>query len=381
MWFYTGMRTNTGLAFIALLVVRLLSQGQIQLDPNTKMSSPSPGVIENAQKYIANHHESPEDYVVRQFATHDIIFLGEMHGVRQNLEFLQQLLPRLYAAGVYNLGYEFSVYKDQPKIDRLLASTTYDPGIANDLLNEIDLTYVTQEYTDVYRAAWELNRKLPSGARPFRIVALNIDQSGQPPSDAWGGQKLNIHDQTNIFWSQVISKEFLAKREKALIYSGSGHVYTRFFLQRKQDHSISAGNLIHNVIRDRAMTILLHGDGDRKDLTRQIDELVGTAAGPSGFDTWNTALGALPIPTNGYLFGKQSCGPFSLGDVTDGYLWLGRRTDLTGVRFMRGFITPEKIARIESRWRQEHPRKDAYSKKEMEEAAADNWRHLQDVFK
>src|SRR5713101_3800658 len=146
------------LGFIVLLVISPLGQSQVQPDANRRTSSLSG---ESAQKYIADHHESPKDYVVRQFANHDIIFLGEMHGVRQNLEFLQELLPRLYAAGVYNLGYEFSVYNDQPKIDRLLASTTYDPNIANDLLNEIDLTYVTQEYTDVYRAAWDLNRKLP----------------------------------------------------------------------------------------------------------------------------------------------------------------------------------------------------------------------------
>ncbi len=340
------MRINVVLSFIALLVVRPVGQAQV----NGRMSNHSPGVVRNAQKYIADHHESPETFVVRQFATHDIIFLGEMHGVRQNLEFLQRLLPRLYAAGVFNLGYEFSAYKDQPKIDRLLASTSYDAHIANDLLNEIDLTYVTQEYTDVYRAAWDLNRTLPSGSHPFRIVALNIDQSGQTSSDAWRGQKLNIHDQTNIFWSQVISKEFLGKREKALIYSGSGHAYTRFFYQRKQDHSISAGNLIHNLIRDRTMTILLHGDGGRK-------------------------------AEDGYLFRKQSCGPFSLGDVADGYVWLGHRTDLTGVRFIKGFITPANIATIESHWRQEHPRDHVYSKEEMEEAAADNWRHLQDVFK
>jgi hypothetical protein len=131
------------------------------------------------------------------------------------------------------------------------------------------------------------------------------------------------------------------------------------------------------------MTILLHGDGDRKDLTQQIDELVetGNAGRPAGFDTWNTALGTLPVPGNGYLFGKQNCGPFALGDVADGYLWLGRRTDLTGVRFIKGFITAENIARIEPRWRREHPRNRAYTKEEMEEAAADNWRHLQDVFK
>src|SRR5258707_355184 len=162
-------RAMFSLVLLALSATPALAQ--------TGTSIPESATIASVRTYIANQHESPEDYVVRQFLTHDIIFLGEMDGVRENLAFLRQLLPRLHAAGVYNLGYEFSVYKDQPKIDRLLTSASYDPKIANDLLNEIDLTYVTQEYTDVYKTAWELNRKLPTGARPFRIVAFNLDEN------------------------------------------------------------------------------------------------------------------------------------------------------------------------------------------------------------
>ncbi len=221
---------------------------------------------------------------------------------------------------------------------------------------EIDLTYVTQEYTDVYKVAWELNHRLPPGARRFRIVALNIDESGQTPADAWGGQRLNIHDQTNIFWAQVISKEFLANHEKALIYSGSGHSFTRFFFQRKQDHSFSAGNLVHNFIPNRVMTVWLQ------------------------FDTQSTPFGTLPLAISGYVFGKQNCGPFTLADVADGYIWLARRTDLKGVRFIKGFITPANIVRFELRWRKNHPRSRAYTKEELEEAAADNWQHLQEAW-
>ena len=131
------------------------------------------------------------------------------------------------------------------------------------------------------------------------------------------------------------------------------------------------------------MTVLLHADTEKKDLTRQIDELVQTGGGerPTGFDTANTPLGMLPVPADGYLFGTQNRGPFALGDVADGYVWLDRRSNLTGVRFIRGFITPQNIARIELHWRHDHPRDRPYSKEEMEDAAADNWQHLQEAFK
>jgi hypothetical protein len=135
------------MSLVWLLVLLLSSPGvlaQREVYANAKMADQlSPGLIESVGRYITAQQESPEEYLVRQFANHDIIFLGEMHGVRQNLEFLQRLIPRLYAAGVYNLGYEFSRYKDQAKIDRMLSLPSYDPRIANDLLSEINLTYVT----------------------------------------------------------------------------------------------------------------------------------------------------------------------------------------------------------------------------------------------
>ena len=51
-----------------------------------------------------------------------------------------------------------------------------------------------------------------------------------------------------------------------------------------------------------------------------------------------------------------------------------------GVRFIKGFITPANIVRIEASWRKEHPRSRAYTKEELEEAGADNWQHLQEAW-
>ena len=45
--------------------------------------------------YLVSHFQTPEDYVVSKFKDHDLVFLGETaHGVRQNLLFLQRLIPR-----------------------------------------------------------------------------------------------------------------------------------------------------------------------------------------------------------------------------------------------------------------------------------------------
>ena len=51
--------------------------------------------------------------------SHDIVFLGEFFKIRQNVQLVAALIPRLYAAGVRNLGIEYALSDDQEEIDAL----------------------------------------------------------------------------------------------------------------------------------------------------------------------------------------------------------------------------------------------------------------------
>src|SRR6266851_2966870 len=123
--------------------------------------------------YLIAHFQSPEDYVASKFKNHDLVFLGEAaHGVRQNLLFLHKLIPRLYEAGILNVGYEMIFSDEQPEIDSLLNAETYDETKALLLVFHWDPQsgWAYKEYADVLRAAWTLNHGLPKGAPRFRIV-------------------------------------------------------------------------------------------------------------------------------------------------------------------------------------------------------------------
>src|SRR5882724_4942655 len=226
--------------------------------PPGQAQTVSSGAIEQ----WATSQLKPEDYVVSKFRGHDVIFLGEMHSVRENLEFLQKLIPHLYQAGVYNLAYEFSAHRVQPRIDKLINASEYDEAAALDILWRCcDLKWVTQEYADVFKAAWKLNHELPPGTRRFRIVALDrtlIDGDGNAlPTGAItdglrdGESFLNHFDADNYFWAQVIEKEILNRHEKALVYSGVGHAYTRLYNSRGRDYGFTVGNFIFNAIGSR----------------------------------------------------------------------------------------------------------------------------------
>jgi hypothetical protein len=312
-----------------------------------------------------------------------------MHSVRQNLEFLQRLLPRMYAAGVYSLGFEFAAYADQGDIEALINATHYDESRALKILwHCCDLKWVTQEYADVFRAAWTLNHGLPAGARRFRIVGLDRrsgDDSGVNPSGIRLANgitdlpdslsKLNHFDADNFFWAQVIDREILRHGEKVLVYTGEGHAYTRFIHSRGRDGGFSVGNFIYNAIGNRTMTINLHGSASdgRVELARRVEALLAGRKLPLqgfGFDTRGSDVGRLPIREYGCQIAvNPRCSGLSLEDIADGYVYLAPIQDWKPVTFRDDFITPANFAQVERRWRKEHSRDRAYTVEEVRATA------------
>lgn len=72
--------------------------------------------------YLKANASSPAHYIVGKFKTNDVILLGEHHMVKQNLLFIQQMIPLLYENGVYTIGMEFGAYENQNKLDSLLVA-------------------------------------------------------------------------------------------------------------------------------------------------------------------------------------------------------------------------------------------------------------------
>src|SRR5437764_12372934 len=85
-------------------------------------------------QYLKAHWRSPEDYVVDKLADHDVVLLAETHGIKHNLLLVQGLMPRLHAAGVYNVGMEFGAVEDQEQLDRLVTGASYDEDLARRLM-------------------------------------------------------------------------------------------------------------------------------------------------------------------------------------------------------------------------------------------------------
>jgi uncharacterized iron-regulated protein len=108
----------------------------------------------NLEDYLNTHWKSPEDYVIDKFSDHDIVIIGEVHGVKHDVELIHHLIPRLYKNGIYNLGIEFGSYEYQNKVDELINGKVYDENLARWILFKNNPIWGYKEYMDIYREAW-----------------------------------------------------------------------------------------------------------------------------------------------------------------------------------------------------------------------------------
>ncbi len=350
------------------IIVRIYYAYRHPDDKAEKLPLPelSPALENELASYLKNHFQTPEEYVVSKFADHDIVFLGEMHRVRHDVVLVQRLIPILYRNGIFNLGIEFACYRDQPLIDSLINSVEYDPSLAKKVLFNQLVTWCYREYADLFKAAWQLNRSLPDSARKFRIVGLNAYTDWSFINTEADLHNPEIHARAfpdgngDKMMGKVVLKEFVAKDEKALIYCGLHHAFTRYYqpifneYKKKFDTFIKnrMGNIVYRSIGDRAFTICLHqpwssAQGWSAPLVYPADGIIdalmkklGPDYYPVGFDTRGTPFGKLPGKTSLYHYGYEN---FTLGDLCDGYIFVKPLSQYQSVHHIHGFINKENV--------------------------------------
>lgn len=322
-------------------------------------SNPSP-TGDELVRYLETSAMSPAEYVVSKFEHHDVVFLGEWHRIRHDVELVHSLIPRLYDAGIRNLGIEFGNAEDQALADRLVTAEHYDPELARTLTFRYFTSWGYQEYIDLYKHAWALNQSLPSGAEPFRIVHLNyrIRWDLQRPEMTQADRQAVFHKgSTDDHMAQVILREFVGKGKKALIYCGLHHAFTRY---RQPNYDFNsgklrslvdnrAGNIVWRELPERVFLIALHSPWPTKrsfseqalPLGGVLDDLLGKYAQPVGFDVRGTPFGRLSDTKTYYSAGYDS---FLFENLVDGYVFQTPVKDFQGVTVDPLFITEENFS-------------------------------------
>lgn len=316
--------------------------------------------VASLETYLTDHYQSPHDYIVSKFAAHDVVFIGERHRLRHDVALVRELIPQLHETGVYCLGTEFARHVDQPLIDSLITGATYDEQLARKIQFNQWPWWGFQDYIDIYRAAWEVNRTRPEGTPVFRVVGLNARSDWSHVRAVEDRENSEVMAKVwpdgdgDAYMAEVVKREFFDANQKALVYCGCNHAYTRYHqpvYDFEHDELVRlnygrVGNRVFEEYGERCFNICLHApwpstEGYGKSVLPAdglIDSLIARLPDSlecAGFDVVGTPFGELTGRTSLWQYGYPE---FTLADYCDGYIIQGPVTEYQGVAVAAGFI-------------------------------------------
>ncbi|MDP2361826.1 MAG: hypothetical protein Q8O14_13930 [bacterium] len=265
--------------------------------------------------WLQANGRAPENYVLARFETKDVVCLGEYHRIRHDVEFVQEVIRRMPAAGV-----------------------------------------------EVF--AWEADRARPAGTPTLRVLGMGDSPDWsliRRPEDWDNGaiRRAVWRGGGERFWAQAILKE-VERGRKVLVHCGIHHAFSAFgqpivvdgrFVRFEDDRM---GQHLRAALGDRVATISLHAPwpgraGYDADDVRPVEGVIDALLAQLppdrrrfAFHTRGTPLGELPARDAVYSQGGEA---FTLADFCDGYVVLAAFDDFKGVRVIPGFINKGNLER------------------------------------
>jgi len=327
-------------------------------------------VNNEVQSDMLEHLESApsaDRYIVDSLRSHDIVMIGETGYVKQQLEFLAELIPALDAAGIRHLGYQYANRDDQQLIDELITGATFEESLAQRIMFNHMVILGYEEHRDVFRAAWQVNRSKSEGEEPFRIVGISITpdytliREQNDIEDPEILQQVFANGIPDVVMAETVMNEIVNPGYRGVVYTKFEHSLTDF-VQTQYSTSMAergfpdqrrAGNLLAERLGDRVMTALFHTPlQDTRSRTgygfpvgglmdAMLDEL--PEGRRPGFSVAGSPYGEAPITSDVFTEGIEE--DVTLEMLTDGYLLISKIADYETVTPIQNFITEENIDR------------------------------------
>lgn len=320
---------------------------------------------ERLLEYLKKHGKSPVDYVLSKFEHYDIVLLGEMHGVGQQLALYHKLIPRLAEHGINTIAYEFARREDQALVDELLDKSDFDLPLAKKIMIKQEAYWGYQEYLDVFRLVWSVNKGLPASQK-IRILGLN-DPINWPLYNQICRQenrKPNAEEITECwkgcgerYWADVISEHYSPNQTKILGIMGSHHAFTKYketSWRLEGDEKVFTGfemerfgNYLQERYGEKLFNICFYDPWESRVASEQplhpaggiIEQMICPHYPELGFDLKDSPLGDLQDESF-YALGYAD---FRLKDIYDGMIYTGRLQDLQSMTPIADFIDEENI--------------------------------------
>ncbi|MCB5262633.1 MAG: hypothetical protein LHW64_07900 [Candidatus Cloacimonetes bacterium] len=317
-------------------------------------------------EYLNKHGKSPVDYVLSKFEPYDIVLLGEMHRVGQQLALYHKLIPRLAEHGIGTIAYEFARREDQGLVDELLDKSDFDVPLAKKIMIKQEAYWGYQEYLDVFRLVWSVNKELPASQK-IRILGLNDPINWKLYTQIC--QRENRHPSTEEraviwkgcgerYWADIISEHYEPNHTKILGIMGSHHAFTKYRepawrLEGDQKvftgfEMVRFGNHLQQRYGEKLFNICFYDPWDGKRAAQEalhpaggiIEQVISPHYEELGFDLQDSPMGELKDDSF-YSLGYPD---FRLKDNFDGMIYTGRLRDLQPMTPIADFIDEENIS-------------------------------------
>ncbi len=217
------------------LVLVLVALAFLYVGFNTPLTSRvkelSSDELRRYTSYLDATPSEPLQFVADKFDRYDLVLLGEMHWKKQDLDFVNQLIPYLYRTkGIRIFAWEFGASELQGEADALVNAPVFDRKRAVAFMRRSYFEWNFEEYLDIIKTIWEINRTIPAGQEKFRFLQLRSVYNPRKlhsPDPAVRRQEgaLYAYDEK---MGQIVEREVLAKHQKALWYSGLHHAFTKY---------------------------------------------------------------------------------------------------------------------------------------------------------
>jgi hypothetical protein len=252
---------KTVLFFAGTIIGLLLLYIVFNLNLFHKTKIISPAEIKTYLQVIDKEGSDPFKFVADKFDNHSVVFLGELHKRKQDLEFFSKLIPYLYQTKKINIiGWEFGAAEFQKDADSVVTGSDFDRKKAIAIMRNSMYYWCWEEYLDIFETIWQLNKTIPQVDDKIRFLQLNrpynprrLKSSDKSISLEEG--KLNFDN--TLPW--IVEKEVIQPNKKILIYCGLHHSLTKFktpkffFLKDKG----RAGQILYEKYPDKIFQICL----------------------------------------------------------------------------------------------------------------------------
>ena len=265
------------LCLVWTLVVSATSTGELSAssDPSKKNKRKQPTLSEpidvrdlkpsdqaNLIEYLKTNSKEPTEYLIEKFRNHDVIILGEMHGVRENPEFVSSLIEPLYRkAGVRCLATEFLRHRNTARANEIVTAQKYNEAAVVELYRDFCWTWGYKEYMDIFKAVWVLNKSLPPKAEKFRILGLDFEYEEYNTWPGTKGKKITLKEmlKRDMYMADTLMKG-IRESEKAIIHTGFAHALyiEEPFVFHGREWPARMGGLLHKRYGERIFQICLH---------------------------------------------------------------------------------------------------------------------------